>query len=139
MATKKRSATRPLPPALAKRAIHAADAKIARLLEEAKADLTLIARRKAQIVDAFYDIGEALRRLKRKEIVAALGRRSFAEVCEKDARVSVSQAGRRWSLWRPSRFSFAAASLPTNCSSWRKAKWTCFSTTMPAIARDSRR
>lgn len=95
MASKKRkSATRPIPPALARRATHAADAKLARLLLEAKADLTLIARRKAQVVDAFYDIGEALRRLKRKEIVAALGRKSFAEVCEKDARVSVSQAGR---------------------------------------------
>lgn len=84
----------PLPPALAKRALRAADAKLARLLGEAKADLLLIARRKSQIVDAFYDMGEALRRLKRKEIVAALGRKSFAEVCEKDARVSLSQAGR---------------------------------------------
>lgn len=90
----KKSSARTLPPALVKRALRAADAKLVRLLEEARADLALIARRKAEIVESFYDIGEALRRLKRREIVAALGRKSFAEVCSKDARVSVSQAGR---------------------------------------------
>lgn len=85
---------RPLPAALAKRAANAAAAKVARVLAEAKRDLALIVRRKAQIVDAFYDIGEALSRLKQKEAIAALGRKSFAEVCEKDAGMSTSQAQR---------------------------------------------
>jgi hypothetical protein len=94
MVAKTKRSPRPLPPALVKRALHAADAKLARFLHDAKADLALIARRKAQIVESFYDIGEALRRLKQKEFVAALGRKSFAEVCAKDAGISLSQAGR---------------------------------------------
>jgi len=81
-----------LTPALAKRAASAASAKKERLVREARGLLALIARRKAEISDAFYDIGEALARLKERDMVAALGRRSFAEVCEKDAGVSVTTA-----------------------------------------------
>ncbi len=92
--TKGTQGKRPLPDALAKRAEKAAAAKTARVLAEARRDLALIARRRGQIVEAFYDIGEALTRLKEKAAIAALGRKTFAEVCEKDAGMSVSQAQR---------------------------------------------
>lgn len=88
------SSPRPLPAALARRATSAASAKKERLVREARSLLALVARRKNQITEAFYDIGEALARLKAKEMIAALGRRSFAELCEKDAGVSVSTAER---------------------------------------------
>lgn len=79
-----------LPAALAKRATAAASAKRERLVREARALLSLITRRKKEITEAFYDIGEALTRLKERDVVRALGRRSFAEVCEQDAGLSVS-------------------------------------------------
>jgi hypothetical protein len=93
--TKRRSrGARPLPTALAKRATAAASAKLARILDEAKRDLALIKRRRAEIADGFYDIGEALVRLKRREVVLALGCKTFAEVCEKHVAISASQAER---------------------------------------------
>lgn len=92
MTTKKGG--RPLPKALAVRAKQAADLKVAKALASAKKDLALIARRRAQIVESFYDIGEALVRLKNKDVIRALGRRSFAEVCEKDVNMSPAQADR---------------------------------------------
>ena len=92
MTTKKGG--RPLPKALAVRAKQAADLKVAKALAAAKKDIALIARRRAQIVESFYDIGEALVRLKNKDVIAALGRRSFAEVCEKDVGMSTAQADR---------------------------------------------
>jgi hypothetical protein len=54
----------------------------------------VIARRKSAITEAFYDIGVALTALKKPEMVAALGRRSFAEVCAKDAGLSAVVAER---------------------------------------------
>jgi hypothetical protein len=83
-----------VPVALARRAEGAAHAKITRLVAQAKEDIALIARRRADISDAFYDIGEALVRLKRREVVAAMGCRSFAELCEKHVGLSSSQADR---------------------------------------------
>jgi hypothetical protein len=83
-----------LPAALAKRAGAAASAKLARIVAEAQRDLALIKRRRAEIADAFYDIGEALVRLKRREVVLALGYRTFAELCEKQVDISASQAER---------------------------------------------
>jgi hypothetical protein len=80
--------------ALVKRATAAADAKRNRLHAEACELLALIKRRKQEIGDAFYDIGEALARLGQKDMIGVLGRTSFAEVCEKDAGVSAS-TGRR--------------------------------------------
>ena len=65
-----------------------------RLLREAREQLSLIARRKRQITEAFYDIGVALTFLKAKEVIRALGRKSFAEVCEKDAGLSASTSER---------------------------------------------
>jgi hypothetical protein len=83
-----------VPAALAKRAEAAAKGKLARLVAEAKADIALIGRRRAEISEAFYDIGEALVRLKRREVVAAMGCRSFAELCERQVGLSSSQAER---------------------------------------------
>jgi len=84
-----------LNPALAKRAAQKAEAAHARDLVQARRDVALIVRRKAQIVDAFYDIGEALVRLQRPQAIAALHRRGFGEVCERDLGISVTRA---WEL-----------------------------------------
>ncbi len=83
-----------LPAALAARATAAASSKRDRLHREARDLLTLIARRKKEITEAFYDIGEALTRLKSRDLLSALGRRTFAELCEKDAKISVATAER---------------------------------------------
>jgi hypothetical protein len=83
-----------LPAALAARATAAADAKSKRLRAEATALLALIARRKKEITEAFYDIGEALARLKDRALIAALGRPTFADVCSNDAGISISVAER---------------------------------------------
>jgi hypothetical protein len=79
--TNKNTTSKRLPAALARRAVAASSAKLARVLDEATRDIALIRRRRAEIADAFYDIGEALVRLKRREVVIALGCRpspSFA-------------------------------------------------------------
>ncbi len=83
-----------LPAALATRATAAATSKRTRLHREARELLALIARRKKEITEAFYDIGEALTRLKDRDLLSALDRRSFAELCEKDAGISVATAER---------------------------------------------
>ena len=63
-----RKPTKPtLPAALVKRATAAATAKTTRLLREAREQLSLIARRKREITEAFYDIGVALSELKKPE------------------------------------------------------------------------
>jgi hypothetical protein len=91
---KEKSASKRLPAALAKRAVAASSAKLARVLDEATRDIALIRRRRAEISDAFYDIGEALVRLKRREVVLALGCKTFAELCEKHVAISATQAER---------------------------------------------
>ena len=83
-----------LPTALARRAAAAASAKAARNLATAREHIAVIQRRKNAITEAFYDIGVALTELKKPEHIAALGRRSFAEVCEKDAELSAVVAER---------------------------------------------
>jgi hypothetical protein len=83
-----------VPVALAKRAASAAAAKRQRLLREARELVALVKRRKKEVTEAFYDIGEACARLQDKAMVAVLGRRSFAEVCEKDLGMSVATARR---------------------------------------------
>jgi hypothetical protein len=59
---------------------------------EAKELIALVRRRKDDIADAFYDIGEALAKLKSREMIVALGLRSFAEVCETKLSMSASFA-----------------------------------------------
>ena len=93
-AASRKRPSRTLPAALAKRATAAAAAKTTRLLREAREQLSLIARRKREITEAFYDIGVALSFLKSKDVISVLGRKSFAEVCEKDAGLSASTSER---------------------------------------------
>lgn len=83
-----------LPVALAEHAEQQASAKKARLASTAKADIALVRRRQAQITESFYDIGEALVRLKRPEIVKAAGRATFRELCERDLEMSLATADR---------------------------------------------
>lgn len=81
-----------LPQALAKRAAALSRGKQARLAREARALVSLVKRRRTEIVDAFYDIGEALTRLKPREMWTALGQKSFAQLCEKTLSLSVTFA-----------------------------------------------
>lgn len=83
-----------LTPALAKRAERAAKLKLARIAKTAREDIALIKRRKGEIEEAFYDIGEALRRLRPIEVVRAVGCNTFAELCETKLGISVAQADR---------------------------------------------
>jgi hypothetical protein len=87
---KAKTKTAALPGALVRRAAAAATAKHARLLREARELLALISRRKKEITEAFYEIGEALAKLKQRDMIEALGRKTFAEVCEKDAGLSAA-------------------------------------------------
>ena len=64
---------KPLPAALAKRAALAGERKLRGLAKAARDDVALIKRRKGDIEDAFYDIGEALARLQQPGVLAALG------------------------------------------------------------------
>ena len=64
------------------------------IVSKARADIALINRRKHEIATAFYDMGEALLRLKRPEVWRALGHESFASMCDVELEMSVSQAER---------------------------------------------
>src|SRR5262245_5423900 len=68
MATKKRAT---------ERLVARGKAKLERLERRANALLALIERRKQRITEDFYDIGEALRELLRKELYRPLGHASF--------------------------------------------------------------
>lgn len=63
----------------------------ARRCEELLAE---IARRKQRIAEDFYDIGVALREIKKKKLYAALGHRSFAEMLEERGVLGKSQAAK---------------------------------------------
>ncbi len=69
-------------------------AEIQRVKEGRRATelLDLIARRKARIVDDFYDIGEALKELFQKELFRALGHRSFEAMLKAHHVMSATQA-----------------------------------------------
>jgi hypothetical protein len=90
--TKQRETKATLPKALVRRAAALSAHKRARLVAEAKELIALVRRRKDDIADAFYDIGEALAKLKSREMIVALGLRSFAEVCETKLSMSASFA-----------------------------------------------
>ncbi|MBI2391257.1 MAG: hypothetical protein HYV09_16835 [Deltaproteobacteria bacterium] len=90
MAAKKSKLT----PALAKRASALAEAARQRLLKQAREDLALVKRRKAEIAEAFYDIGEALLRLRKEPVPKLLGYEGFAELCTRGLQISAATAGR---------------------------------------------
>lgn len=56
--------------------------------------LALIARRKAEAVEAFYDMGEALREIHRKKLYTALGYTSFEQLLSERSVMSVTQASK---------------------------------------------
>ncbi|WP_437490501.1 hypothetical protein WME75_13800 [Sorangium sp. So ce1014] len=58
----------------------------------AQALLELIARRKAQIAEDFYEIGEALRELQRKKLYLALGHASFGDMLKARDIMGLTQA-----------------------------------------------
>lgn len=91
-APKPSAALRKLPAALAKEAAALSAAKRQRLAKRAADLVALVRRRRAEISDAFYDMGEALAELRRPEMVASLGVRTFAELCESKLGLSVSLA-----------------------------------------------
>ncbi len=86
--------THKLPAALAKRAAGLVAKKRKRLLVEARSLVALVKRRKAQIAELFYDIGEALRRLKDREMLAVLGFTSFDRMCDERLGLSSTVADR---------------------------------------------
>lgn len=90
MAAKKSKLT----PALAKRAAALAEAARARLLKQAREDVALIKRRKAEIAEAFYDIGEALLRLRKDPVPKLLGFKGFGDLCKRGLDISASTAAR---------------------------------------------
>lgn len=89
---KRKTKSAALPKALAKRAAALSTQKRRRLLTQAKELIALIKRRRAEISDAFYDIGEALVVLQQRDMLSALGMKSFAELCESKLGISVSLA-----------------------------------------------
>jgi hypothetical protein len=80
-----------LPPALAERASKLASKAKERLIAQARADIALIKRRKAEIAEAFYDIGEALVRLKKPGVAAALGYDDFYAMCKAEVGLAATQ------------------------------------------------
>jgi hypothetical protein len=81
-----------LPAALVKRAKAEVTAKHSRLATRAHGLLDLISRRKSEISEAFYDIGEALAELSHPDMISALGRKTFTDVCKKDCGLSATLA-----------------------------------------------
>lgn len=66
--------------------------KQARLAAEGRVDIELIKRRRQRIAEDFYDIGEALARLKRPGVAQALGHASFPDLCEAELGMSSAKA-----------------------------------------------
>ena len=64
------------------------------LKRKALADVALVKARLRQILSAFYEVGEALVRLKRPAAYTALGYTSFHELCRKEFRMSGAKADR---------------------------------------------
>jgi hypothetical protein len=99
-AGRKAPASKPLPPALAKNAARNAAQKRARLAAEARADIDLIKHRRERIADDFYDIGEALVRLRRPGVPEALGHKSFGDLCEAELGMSATKASQLLAIVR---------------------------------------
>jgi hypothetical protein len=86
--------TTKLPAALVKRAEAMAKGKISRIVAAARRDIAFIRSKRGEITAAFYDIGEALLRLKKPEVPRAFGRSSWDAFCSTDLRMSATQAQR---------------------------------------------
>src|SRR5690348_15670448 len=95
---KKRANGGAMPAALVKRAEEKHAEALARVREQAGADIDLVLRRRGQISDAFYDIGEALQRLARDGVAKAIGAESFEKLCEQRLGLSLTTASRLISI-----------------------------------------
>lgn len=82
-----------LPSGLVKNAKKVSDRAIANRARTAHADIALIKARKADIADSFYDIGEALVRLKKKGVAEALRYPSFQALCRSEVGLGDTQVG----------------------------------------------
>ncbi len=71
---------RTLPPALLARVELEVAAKRSRLEQSGRADIDTIRRRQALIAEAFFDVGEALVRLRDRDVLVALGYRSLRDM-----------------------------------------------------------
>ncbi|CAN5921178.1 hypothetical protein BH11MYX4_BH11MYX4_67200 [soil metagenome] len=83
-----------LPAALAKRAALLSRQKVARIVAEARKDIALLRRKRGDVAAAFYDMGEALVRLKKPEVVASFKLPSWEAFCRAELAMSESQAER---------------------------------------------
>ena len=77
-----------------KRAAALSRQKIRRIVAEARKDIALLRRKRGDIAAAFYDMGEALQRLKKPEVYAAFKRPSWEAFCTSELSMSESQAER---------------------------------------------
>jgi hypothetical protein len=87
----KRSSTK-LPAALAANAARSSELRLQRMRAQAQEDIDLIRLKQTQIVDAFYEIGQALARLKAPGVAKSMGRAGFAELVEQDLQMSTTTA-----------------------------------------------
>jgi hypothetical protein len=94
MAKPTKTAKKALPAALATRAAAAAATKKAALLREARALIAEIKRKRGVINEAYYEIGEAIARLRKRDMLAALGHGTFEDLCRVELGISVEVAAR---------------------------------------------
>ena len=94
LSAKRSSTKRPLPAALAKRASVLSRQKSARILAAARSDIALLRRKRGDIAAAFYDMGEALVRLKDPDVYRAFKQSSWEAFCRAELAMSESQAER---------------------------------------------
>ncbi len=87
-----RKPARALPPALAKNAKAAHDAAVRRHRAEGLGAIALVQARRRDMASNFLEVADALRILRTDDVFKALGRGSFAEVCERDLDMSLSKA-----------------------------------------------
>lgn len=83
-----------MPAALVKRAEALSRQKLTRVVAAARQDIALIQRKRADVAAAFYDIGEALVRLKTSGAHRAFKRPSWEAFCVAELDMSESQAER---------------------------------------------
>ena len=69
-------------------------AKKQSIAKKARATIALIVAKKDEIARDFYTIGRALVALDDKAVIAALGYKSFAALCDVELRMSAAQAAR---------------------------------------------
>lgn len=80
-----------VPPALLENTAKLAARAQARLAAEGRVLISFIQERKAEIAAAFYDIGEALVKLKKPGIAQARGHASFYAMCDADLGLKATQ------------------------------------------------